>query len=112
MTGSMLPMMEISHAGLNWTRIRVSGIRRTTYEEFMEEQTVKKRNDSRISRRSTLSRQGGSSRYGETGAEDVGLEDAVKRLIGRGELPWRLRTNNSTTSRRCRLCMLRTDQAW
>ena len=85
MTGSTLPMIEISLTGLNWARIRVSGIRRTTYEEFMEEQTAKKRNNSRIYRRSTLSRQGGSRRYGETGAEDVRLGDAVKRLIGQGE---------------------------
>ena len=57
-----------------------------------------------------LRRQGRNQGYKETGAEDVGLEDAVKRLIGRGERLWRSRTNNSTTSGRYRLYMLRTDQ--
>ena len=47
-TGLTLPKMEISRAGLTWVRIRVSGIKKTTYEKFMEEYIVKKRNNSRI----------------------------------------------------------------
>ena len=61
---------------------RPYGIKKTTYEEFKEEWIVKKRNNSRISRRSMLRRQGRNQRREETGAEGVGLEDAAKRPTG------------------------------
>ena len=109
-TGSMSPMTEISHTRLGWTRIKVSGIRRTTYEEFMEEQTGREKNNSRTSRRSTLSTHRGSQRQGGTGAEDVKQGGAVKRPIGRGEWAWRLRTNSSTTPGRCTLYTPGVDQ--
>ena len=57
-------------------------IKKTTSEEFKEEWIVKKRNDSRISRRSMLRRQGRNQRREENEVEGVGLEDAAKRPTG------------------------------